>query len=335
MTDSTWILGAPDPEMAAVETLLVECGQRVVYAARDGRRVRGGDAYRADGVIAPDGQAAACLDDEVMLVECGGPVLDGLAAGRCDHHRPGDPGYGRPPEEYLPAASLGQVSARLGVDLDHEQRLVAAADHCLGAAYAGQCPGVDPDELGRYRARQRADWLRSLPPDRPEVVAVRAPGVWPVECVECGALAPDPGNYALACGCCGHEDWGREADAGRRSAWVMAVRTIYDETAAALRALPRIALGGVEVIDVRGQVLPELPEVLARTGQVALYRRPIPGRRDKLGILGAGLGTVAGPEPVEAFLASARQGEVCGMAVDPESVYGDPARGFAGAEVTA
>src|SRR5690606_25622302 len=34
-----------------------------------------------------------------------------------DHHRPGDPGYGRPPEEFLAASSIGQVItelARLG-----------------------------------------------------------------------------------------------------------------------------------------------------------------------------------------------------------------------------
>src|SRR5690606_33870026 len=32
----------------------------------------------------------------------------------------------------------------------------AAADHCLGAAYRGECPGVDPDELMRWRAESRA-----------------------------------------------------------------------------------------------------------------------------------------------------------------------------------
>jgi hypothetical protein len=29
--------------------------------------------------------------------------------------------------------------------------LAAAADHCLADAYRGECPGVDPDELGRWR----------------------------------------------------------------------------------------------------------------------------------------------------------------------------------------
>lgn len=34
--------------------------------------------------------------------------------------------------------------------------LTAAADHCLGAAYRGECPGVDPDALMQWRAKSRA-----------------------------------------------------------------------------------------------------------------------------------------------------------------------------------
>src|SRR5690606_33311228 len=32
----------------------------------------------------------------------------------------------------------------------------AAADHCLAAAYRGECPGVDPDELMHWRVAVRA-----------------------------------------------------------------------------------------------------------------------------------------------------------------------------------
>jgi hypothetical protein len=38
----------------------------------------------------------------------------------------------------------------------YELVLVAAADHCLGAAYRGACPGVDPDDLQLWRAMSRA-----------------------------------------------------------------------------------------------------------------------------------------------------------------------------------
>src|SRR5690606_38859652 len=133
---------------------------------------------------------------------------------RIDHHRPGDPGYGRPPAEFMAASSLGQVIAELArrqnlpavwrceehvlerapngcvkgnpygpywhvgiTPADASRRLswgellydhslvlprafvlAAAADHCLAAAYRGECPGVDPDALLRWRAWERAQF---------------------------------------------------------------------------------------------------------------------------------------------------------------------------------
>lgn len=245
MNNRVWVLGASDPEMEAIEALLRECGETVVYAAdARGERVHPGNAYRCETPDVPDG----C---EVYAVECIDVLPDGWH--RIDHHRPGDPGYGRPPSEFLAASSLGQVIAelvRIGrlpmgplvsphewvgdweekqraafrwfhweteartafsggalfemfrtpyrlapcdgyyilarrvsgvvefaaspdemrdagavrvasdkivrVHIPHDLVLAAAADHCLGAAYAGKCPGVDPDELMRWRAESRA-----------------------------------------------------------------------------------------------------------------------------------------------------------------------------------
>jgi hypothetical protein len=85
---------------------------------------------------------------------------------RVDHHRPGDSGYGKPPAEYWRSSSLGQVIDRLHqlnvetLDVmalsvpDH--KLICAADHCLAHAYRGECPGVDPDDLMRWRVASRA-----------------------------------------------------------------------------------------------------------------------------------------------------------------------------------
>lgn len=202
-----WVLGAPDPEMAAIEQLLRECGETVVYATTgDGERVTPATAYRCPVPEAPEGAT-------VYAVECIDVLPDGWV--RIDHHRPGDPGYGRQPSEFLEASSIGQVIAELakrgrlpeswdtidgpldepGVfvfeardigepaewmvaieahafsaedggepDFDcatcaiipRDLVLTAAADHCLGAAYAGECPGVDPDALMRWRAESRA-----------------------------------------------------------------------------------------------------------------------------------------------------------------------------------
>lgn len=213
-----WILGASDPEMAAIEALLVECGEAVEHATVDGVRVHGGNMYRADSprheLLWLNGYGA------IYAVECSWEHVDGETGDvqHLDHHRPGDPGYGRPPAEFLPASSVGQVIAELarlgvlpvalgarvdGVVLADGTRgqlapgqlarrtylqsgcslhpdgcetgpawvvgtaaghwlvpdelvLAAAADHCLGAAYRGECPGVDPDELMAWRAESRA-----------------------------------------------------------------------------------------------------------------------------------------------------------------------------------
>lgn len=199
MAKLVFALGAPDPEMEAIEMLLTECWVPYVYATVDGQRVHAGNAYLADVPIVPTGT-------KVYAVECINTLPDGWR--RIDHHRPGDPGFGRPPAEFFEASSIGQVISALGQHVDypttwarvsvsrhphwcgHIERdtlgyvarttsspgdpgddnddtatatripghivMVAAADHCLGAAYAGKCPAVAPIELGKFRATERA-----------------------------------------------------------------------------------------------------------------------------------------------------------------------------------
>lgn len=150
----TIILGAPDPEMGEIEAIARSAGSDVAYAMAGGRRVHPGSAYRADALSAPiqDGST-------VVAVECGGTAVPADAL-IIDHHRPGDPGHGRPPAEYLMASSIGQVLAMLGREPTEAQRLCAAADHCLAAAYRGECPGVDPDALMAWRVASRAAFQR-------------------------------------------------------------------------------------------------------------------------------------------------------------------------------
>jgi hypothetical protein len=167
-----WILGAADPEMEMVERLLAEVGEQVAHAVdADGARIRPEAAYRA--VSHSRGETAP--DTAVYLVECDVPTGASQVV-RIDHHRPGDPGYGRPPEEFLSASSIGQVVAelaRLGlrdeitrafivsahVHVADRIVLAAAADHCLAAAYRSECPG-DPDALMRWRVESRAAFQR-------------------------------------------------------------------------------------------------------------------------------------------------------------------------------
>ncbi|HEX7690385.1 MAG TPA: hypothetical protein VF453_21945, partial [Burkholderiaceae bacterium] len=89
-----------------------------------------------------------------VYVECDLPGRSPVA--RVDHHHPGDAGYEMPPGRYLEGSSLGQVLRLLEREPSPTQRLLAAGDHCLTAAYQGACPGVDPGDLLFLRAAWQA-----------------------------------------------------------------------------------------------------------------------------------------------------------------------------------
>lgn len=231
-----WVLGATDPEMAAIEALLRQCGEPVAYAldARSHRILPGKSPAAISIVYATDpgrlsagyGVSCATIADtlHVYAVECDGlgsllrPLAERFQTTVINHHAPGDPGFGRLPAEFMAGSSIGQViaelarldvlphwpsywlraeyqlerdigeytltractpiggfadvptwhvevraserNARVWAEVPHELVLTAAADHCLGAAYRGECPGVDPDELMRWRANSRAKFQR-------------------------------------------------------------------------------------------------------------------------------------------------------------------------------
>jgi hypothetical protein len=316
------ILGAADPEMAAIEGLLTAAGIPFAYAAVDGVRCHPGNAYKANSLVGGNAaipqmpayddagrpQCAVCA----VTVECQVEYRPDLIeiTHRVDHHRPGDPGYGLPPGQYWPASSLGQVCAVVGVlgdepgeqyydgavrirtfqsdfnldDWDYvpvqDAHLVAAADHCLAAAYRGECPGVDPDELMRWRAESRAafqgrpvaDVLADIESARSKLrAAVRGPGA-----MDCGH-----GDHAEAgCPGCG-------------------------------------PVPGPEYADLRGESIPELPEAACREDIPFLSTVTDRDGREKV-VLQA-----APAELVARFMA----GDIVTGLTD---VYGDPARGFSG-----
>lgn len=144
-----FVLGAPDPEMSEIERVLDELGETWRFACVRGSRVRADNAYQADSLNQPLPMGA-----ELVFVEC---AVMGLRAGTLiDHHHPGDPGYGMPPERYLEGSSLGQTLTLLGLEPSEEQRIIAAADHCPTQAYRGACPGVPVEALAAWRTRTRA-----------------------------------------------------------------------------------------------------------------------------------------------------------------------------------
>ncbi len=145
--------------MREIEKTLAEQGRPWMHAAQRGRRCSAQNAYEADGAVrlGADGvarQAVLPPKAPAVVVECGIPGR--TPALRVDHHHPGDPGYEIPPERFLDGSSLGQVLQLLEREPTETQRLLAAGDHCLTAAYQGACPGVDPGELLFLRAAWQA-----------------------------------------------------------------------------------------------------------------------------------------------------------------------------------
>ncbi len=145
-----FILGAKDLEMDTIESVLKSSGALFGYAGvvrgDNGQTVRVGpnNAYRAETIIGVD----AIAHHRLVFVECDFE--------RCDHHRVIDAGYGKSPEEFLEASSIGQVIRMLvrnGIEVPVTGRIraVAAADHCLPAAYQGECPGVSPEQVLEVR----------------------------------------------------------------------------------------------------------------------------------------------------------------------------------------
>jgi hypothetical protein len=138
---SVFILGANDPEMARIEAILKDSGLCFEYAQTGpGERVNPRTAY---------GTTLYPLDLHGMspiYIECE-PFGTSPTSTRIDHHRAGDYGYDLKPEDYARAASIGQLSLLLDFSMEHPDKLLAAMDHCFGAAIKGECPGIAPEDV--------------------------------------------------------------------------------------------------------------------------------------------------------------------------------------------
>lgn len=337
MIERLWVLGAPDPEMERIEALLRAAGERVAYAAIEGRRVRPAEAYQANPAHAG-----------THFVECAPAGGRPTGAVVIDHHNPGDPGFGVSPAEFLLGSSLGQVLAELATwredipalrklpwprrggascekegdvrfdgladrwcmciysgekgrdeedggpnsvlaQIPEDLVLAAAADHCLAAAYAGLCQGVDPDALMRWRAETRAAFQgRPVAELLADVEATRI-ALRDAPEVDFGA---DP-----ACRMCGGE--GYLGDTSN----TLCTCVFFD------------------VADMRRETpWPELPEAATRDG-VSYVSGPLRGPD------GVKYTCSGPPELIRAWLA----GRV--PAAGLVRLYGDPARGFCGGYV--
>lgn len=147
-----FILGADDPEMVEIESILRSTGKVFKYALCNGTRVHPGNAYVADPVDTNRGPLVLIecgprnLADDVSLIGMFG--AQGPSIFVIDHHQFGDPGFGLSPERFFEASSIGQLYKllKLGDPTEHHLTL-AAMDHCMVHARQGKCPGVASEDV--------------------------------------------------------------------------------------------------------------------------------------------------------------------------------------------
>lgn len=173
-----FIVGSKDPEMDLIKELIwtaKEVGMKGVaglsHATCRGNPVHSGNAHLADGTDTRPGRGT-----RAVFVEC--RVKHVRSVRVIDHHRPGDPGFDCPPEQYWEGSSLGQtvsfleqIATRAELEKLHQalssrwddMRMAAAADHCLGSAYQGRCPGVDPLALRYWRVISKSRYRSECP----------------------------------------------------------------------------------------------------------------------------------------------------------------------------
>lgn len=323
MNDVVWVLGASDPEMEAIESLLRDAQQNIVYFSDGCSRVHPGNAY---SVAMPP--ALLMGDHRIMLVECGAN-LDDPRVMRIDHHQPGDAGYGRKPMDFLAASSIGQVISFLtssGVssfnsmeqnkepgdtpgtfvfrdntwwivendllhEVPHELVLTAAADHCLLHAYDNRCPGVEPDTLMQWRIRSRSKFQkRTIEEILSDVEAARR-ALWEAPTIVLG--------WECLCG-----DTNLPNGCGSDSVYSGIECDDSDP---------------IEAVDMRGRHIPELPEASARE-RLCFIADGLPDRDGRIKIVCQS----GSAEQVSAFM---WDWAPCNGLVN---IYGDPERGFAG-----
>lgn len=363
LSSLTFVLGASDPEMVAIEEIVRASGAEIFYAGiedpRTGciRRVTPGEAYRVDEFLAPaTGQYVPPPAPEgAIWVECG-PAPEGAVV--CDHHRPGDAGFERGPEDFLAASSIGQVIlmlAKAGVRIethapgsvsswasdDSDRSGGRAISHPAGCEPKDAQTSFDPEGYVLWPERPSwigdrgtaAEWRLVIidPADtNPPEKAGRLSWPVPEEILLVAAGDHCPG-LAYRGMCPGvdpdalmrHRVAVKAAFQGRPEAAVMVdVKSAVEEIRLRLSDVAATAfIGGCHVPDFTSGTVPELPEAALRACVATLATVTERDGRRKV-VLG-------GNDPAQAGIVSAFMHEFA-PALGLTDIYGNPARGFAG-----
>lgn len=150
------IFGASDPESVRAREILASHHPSISTATAtvSGKPVHADNAYKADGYQIDSQNPDTTEFDIIIKFECAVSGLEGLGM-LCDHHNPGDPGWGYGSRQYWMGSSLGQLCSILGHHPSIQDRMIAAGNHCPAAAYQGLCNGVDPAKFAEMRIEQK------------------------------------------------------------------------------------------------------------------------------------------------------------------------------------
>lgn len=158
------IFGADDFEKFAAVEIAKNLRFQVANATYEGKPVNPANAYKADGFELCTNHEAEI--DQIIIFECSKTAAGDLQEKIimiCDYHNEGDAGFQKHPDQFWEGSSIGQFCNFIEFSPDHTLLMVAAADHCLSAAYAGLCPRINPVKFRKFRVKQKCEFYKNDP----------------------------------------------------------------------------------------------------------------------------------------------------------------------------
>lgn len=177
MKNKLFVLGAQDPEMDLIEEILLKMKYTYVYGSVNGERCNRTNAYMLDEIS---------TEKEVVFIESSTKEVS-VNSMKCDHHNEGDYGYNLDYNNFLEAASVGQLlkmillndfhiaANKLGFEkialefhsecyffhsnkwhfskdghsviISEDIVFIAGFDHCSADIYKGLCLGIEKEGL--------------------------------------------------------------------------------------------------------------------------------------------------------------------------------------------
>jgi len=158
MPKRIFIIGSKDMSMDSAELLFKLTGSDFTRATYKGKRVHSRDAYnmKADTVDTTG-------YDDVIFIECNVPIIgDPTNIINIGHQKRWEYGYGKPPEEFWGASSLGQIWDMVvrGESTPKSRYKYVASSEYLSWAYKNRCTGIRPDFLFERRVRTKAAYRK-------------------------------------------------------------------------------------------------------------------------------------------------------------------------------